>query len=1119
LIVAGGGGGATAGRGQGGQITSYGGGPNPGYNGHGAPASYCGGGGGGFYSSGSNDQYYPSTGVGGSGFQQGGAGGEVAGWSPYQRGGFGGGAPSDYEGTCNLEGGAGGGYSGGSGLTNTSLQHTGYGGGSYNGGTSQSNTADYWSGDGEVTISFSSPGTRFISVSVPTSPSTLFSGGTYTFAFSCMGLTVSYENYYPHSRATGILYKGNSIVYELGDNYFDNSLPNQIIQSGMWVNLNPSLLNGTDYFLRIVDGYNSSFFSNSPYFTISPEGNSNITVWSIGESSLFFSGSDVTVHWTSRGVKSYLFSLYLLKGQSLVSVLCAHVLGTLMVYSDFTQTVSLSSLLFPGSDYRIKVVSDTDPTVYGISRNFSIVETGARFITVDVSYPSYYAGDYFSFSFSCVGLNVQDGSSQVDLYLYQGNSQISLFGSDRFVSPIIQMKSQWVSVDSLLNISHGTYYHVRVMDAYNSSFFGDSPVFTISRGHIVVHGVSYATYTPGTNLEVSWTGYGVRYVGIKLCDTPSCQTPISWNSGPENGTLTLLLPSSPAAGAHYFLRIESGSDSQVYATSRNFSLARGLPDDIYPYARYQANGFQSNLLWIDSSGNGRDLQPNQFVGSPQTLQNIAGTYGASKNFVVVAGTTSSAVYLKNPTFSNYTLFQIARYSGTNNNHGIITGQNENWFSGFWGGCSKVAYHQSWLTDNTCSSVDVNWNLLTDYPLNFRANGISKVVNQGAGVSHMPSLGINTGYSSFAGSGKSDWQIADVILFDSTLSTFQILEMESFLADLYGISSYAACPTGFVSLLGQCYFLTGSDSWNNTQSACRAVGGYLATINSAAENNAVASYYKKEMWIGLYRPGPSNLSVPLYGCSSVYTWADGSSANFTNWQPGEPNCSKKNLTGEYERCGRMSPSGLWSDFPCAVGLLPGLCKRSYPGSYSYTTRQTVKKTMKPKTGSDSYTTKQTVKKTVKPKTACASNCVRCTSGKECSSCAPGYYLYKKKCKACHKGCKTCDSSSNCLTCEFGLYLSQGNCAAFCPDGTYGRSGVCTACLDDCATCKDGYSCMSCNPGFFHSKGQCSACPLGCYFCDSLKSCSSCQPGFFLVHKQCIASSLRHDEVLRSIRGGH
>jgi prepilin-type N-terminal cleavage/methylation domain-containing protein len=155
MIVAGGGGAGNNTTGQGGQITNItttgdGGGPAPGTSGNGAPSSACAGGGGGFYSSGGNDTYYSTSGVGGFGFRQGGAGGVS---DKYQAGGFGGGATADYVGTCNTVAGSGGGYSGGSGQTTTSNVYLGYGGGSYNSGTNQVNTAAANSGNGQVVIS------------------------------------------------------------------------------------------------------------------------------------------------------------------------------------------------------------------------------------------------------------------------------------------------------------------------------------------------------------------------------------------------------------------------------------------------------------------------------------------------------------------------------------------------------------------------------------------------------------------------------------------------------------------------------------------------------------------------------------------------------------------------------------------------------------------------------------------------------------------------------------------------------------------------------------------------------------------------------------------------------
>jgi sporulation protein YlmC with PRC-barrel domain len=155
LIVAGGGGGAYSATGINASVGINGTGSSPGTNGNGAPASSCGGGGGGFNSSGANDTGYGGdVHAGGIGFKQGGAGGSNKAESSYQSGGFGGGAVANWHGDCYNRGGAGGGYSGGSGFGPGSGNSAAYGqaGGSYNGGTSQNNNVSRVYGNGYVII-------------------------------------------------------------------------------------------------------------------------------------------------------------------------------------------------------------------------------------------------------------------------------------------------------------------------------------------------------------------------------------------------------------------------------------------------------------------------------------------------------------------------------------------------------------------------------------------------------------------------------------------------------------------------------------------------------------------------------------------------------------------------------------------------------------------------------------------------------------------------------------------------------------------------------------------------------------------------------------------------------
>jgi hypothetical protein len=175
MCVAGGGGGGYGTTGDNAPITTSGTGGNPGINGNGAPSSSCGGGGGGFFTSGGADINYGFP--GGQAFQLGGAGAlpAAAYLSSYQPGGFGGGTAANYVGSCNLQGGNGGGYSGGSGY-GTALWQAGTAGGSFNAGTNQANTAGFNSGNGLITFSYT-PGAQ---VQASASPTAICTGNTAT---------------------------------------------------------------------------------------------------------------------------------------------------------------------------------------------------------------------------------------------------------------------------------------------------------------------------------------------------------------------------------------------------------------------------------------------------------------------------------------------------------------------------------------------------------------------------------------------------------------------------------------------------------------------------------------------------------------------------------------------------------------------------------------------------------------------------------------------------------------------------------------------------------------------------------------------------------------------------
>lgn len=141
--------------------------------------------------------------------------------------------------------------------------------------------------------------------------------------------------------------------------------------------------------------------------------------------------------------------------------------------------------------------------------------------------------------------------------------------------------------------------------------------------------------------------------------------------------------------------------------------------------------------------------------------------------------------------------------------------------------------------------------------------------------------------------------------------------------------------------------------------------------------------------------------------------------------------------------------------------------------------------------------------------CPSSCVGLVN-KVCPNCPDGFYKYSSGCFRClHSGCK-CYSAVDCIDCLPGRYDNASNCKHTCPSecitctsikncskcvaGKYGP-----ACESNCITlCEDG-SCAKdsgiCSSGcltnqFLDSKQVCRSCPRRCSSCRNFTYCISC-----------------------------
>lgn len=213
------------------------------------------------------------------------------------------------------------------------------------------------------------------------------------------------------------------------------------------------------------------------------------------------------------------------------------------------------------------------------------------------------------------------------------------------------------------------------------------------------------------------------------------------------------------------------------------------PTTLSPYMRLVASDYDAtNKIWRDSSGNSRNVT--RVIGNP-TLVTTTGN-GSSKSFQTVAGGTADKFYFDNdPISTNWTVFALSRYSGASNRGRIITGNysagasqdsNANWLFGQWDGQAAVAHYNGWVSSSsTPAGLNLtNWVMSTAYPSNYRYNGI--VRGTSGGTAELPPLGINT----WTGE-QSDYQVAEVIIFNRTLNSSEIGQIEDYFAERYGLA--------------------------------------------------------------------------------------------------------------------------------------------------------------------------------------------------------------------------------------------------------------------------------------------------------------------------------------------
>jgi len=132
--------------------------------------------------------------------------------------------------------------------------------------------------------------------------------------------------------------------------------------SYIWTQVNPALVDGSDYTVRISWVSDTSVFDESEEFTIEEK---SITVTEPTSSTIWTKGASANITWTSTGtISDVKIELYRVK------TLMATIATTTANTRSYTWTVDLSLPIAP--NYHVKIICINVPEIYDESDNFEI---------------------------------------------------------------------------------------------------------------------------------------------------------------------------------------------------------------------------------------------------------------------------------------------------------------------------------------------------------------------------------------------------------------------------------------------------------------------------------------------------------------------------------------------------------------------------------------------------------------------------------------------------------------------------------------------------------------------------------------------------------------------------
>jgi hypothetical protein len=418
-----------------------------------------------------------------------------------------------------------------------------------------------------------------------------------------------------------------------------STLASSTLNDGAYTTTIPTASSGTKYRIKINVYSDTAKYDYSAYFSITSQYNGSYTISNPTNASTWIANSTDTIKWITTGNPGIYSKLQLFKGSTAISTIT-----TTVVTSNDKYIWTIPSAIVTGDDYRIRISSYYDDSIYSFSDLFSITgTTGDTFeydgtITSassikkdDIQYHTITYGDtdWVSFiadsgiKYAAQYLGGSSFRSYISIYngtSYLTQSYANSYGNMQYVFTPSQKDTYNFAVRSYTSGNSGTYsFRISKLDTTSQNLFTNP--------------TSTSTFNAGSTYTVKWTPDSLLYGSYVYIYLYNGNTLVTTYSSANSGTCSILVPSGTFSGNNYMLKLISQSNTSIYGYSSTFSVA-GLSPDSYENDNIRDS---AKILTVNT------VQSRNLTYNDTDWISIAADSG--KNYVLYAGGTPIYAYL------------------------------------------------------------------------------------------------------------------------------------------------------------------------------------------------------------------------------------------------------------------------------------------------------------------------------------------------------------------------------------------------------------------------------------------------------------------------------------------